>query len=717
MSQSTHAPLNTELAVNALISMAQRRGFHASLHEAEQAWEKVTVKNENERFAAAWRQLFYRHSAAETPLHLLTNAQLPAWVIGEGYVGIVTRVADGDQPVQVDWVEGSVPPAEGSFDRALVPVAPLPESDQSYLKEEKKGIATSAILTAVKEHAFIYRRVAVASIFINTIAILSSLFAMQIYNRVVPNLAYATLWFLAGGVFAAYCIDLLFKISRLRMTEAATRRIDEALSLYIFERLLGLKLDRRPSRIGSLVAQVRDYESIKAFITSSTLFAIVDLPFIFIFIAVIYMIAGPVAIVPAVFVLVNIVIGIVTYKPTARLQKMNLDSTVRRQGMLYEAVAGGEVLKSAGGEGRFADTWLTLTRDSSDKAEAMNTFNAIVQIITQFGQQLAYVFIIISGVYVIGQGDLTMGGLIACSILGGRTLGTISGISGIISRWHHASYSLRILNQLLSSQTDDRPDRQANVRSIPLDLAVKDLAYAYEGAELPNLAVPALEIPAGQRVAIIGKNGSGKSTLLKLLAGIATPAQGEVLIANLNFEECRPSWLREVIGYLPQEPRLFSGTLLDNLTLGMSMPSEERIYAALEKTGLSEAVKAHPQGLQLPISESGSGLSGGQKQLVALTRLVLQEPKIWLLDEPTASLDSAVEALIAKVVNDLSRETTVIYTTHRTSWLSYADRVLALDAGQIKADVPPEKLMNPQQAAARPQAAPAAQAAKKENVG
>ena len=234
------------------------------------------------------------------------------------------------------------------------------------------------------------------------------------------------------------------------------------------------------------------------------------------------------------------------------------------------------------------------------------------------------------------------------------------------------------------------------MKSAPLDLAMKELAYAYEGAEIPNLVVPALQIPAGSRVAIIGRNGSGKSTLLKLLAGVATPAQGEVLIANLNYEECRQSWLREVIGYLPQEPRLFSGTLLDNLTLGMSMPPEEKIYAALETTGLADAVNAHPQGLQLAISEAGGGLSGGQRQLVALTRMVLQQPKIWILDEPTASLDSTVETLIARVVEGLPKDTTVIFTTHRTSWLAHAQRVLIMSEGQVKGDMSPEELTKAQ---------------------
>lgn len=693
MLQNAKISVSRELGVKALVEMAQRRGLHASLHEAERAWSDVTVKNEHERLAAAWSWLFKRHSAAESPISLLTNSQLPAWVIGEGCLGILTKVPVGDDPAEIDWLEGSVHQAPTDVEVALVPVAPLAEQQESFLEQKQRGPATVAILEAMKAHAPIFRRVAVASVFINVIAILSSLFVMQVYDRVVPNLAYATLWFLASGVLLAYVIDVLFKVARQKLMEATTKRMDEALSLHVFERLLGLKLDRRPSRLGTLVAQVRDYESVKAFFTSTTLFAIADLPFIFVFILVIYLIAGPVALVPAVFVLACLVIGIVSYKPTARLQQMNNDAIVRRQGLLYEAVAGGEVVKSQGGEGRFSDAWLSSTREATDRGEALNNVTGAVRIATGFCQNIAYIGIIIVGVYVIETGELTMGGLIACSILGSRALATISNVASLILQWHHARYSLGILNQLLSTQSDDREDRQANVKSAPLDLRLQDMVYAYEGSELPQLVVPAINIPAGSRIAVLGRNGSGKSTLLKLFAGIGTPARGQVSIAGLDYEECRPSWLREVIGYLPQDPRLFSGTLLENLTLGMSMPEESAVYAALEKTGLLEAVNRHPQGLQLPIREGGAGMSGGQRQLVGLTRMVLQDPKIWLLDEPTANLDSTVEQLIASVLTALPADRTVIFTTHRQSWLKFSKRVLFLEDGQVKADLPTSEVV------------------------
>lgn len=719
MSESSVGKINRALGVKALMEMATRRGLHASLHEAEQAWDQVTVTDETARMSAAWRFLFKRHTAAPSPVRLLSPSQLPVWIVGHSCVGILTRLAEGDEPAEIEWLQGSVTDENLSLETALVPVAPLGEEREPFLAEKEHGPATKAIMAGMKAHAPVYWRVAIASTFINLIAILSSLFVMQVYDRVVPNFAYATLWFLASGVLLAYVFDLLFKFSRLKLTEASTKQLDEAISLNIFERLMGLKLDRRPNRLGTLVAQVRDYESVKAFFTSSTLFAIVDLPFIILFIIVIYMIAGPVAYVLATFVLISLLIGVVAYKPTARIQQENNEAIVRRQGLLYEAVAGGEIVKSQGGEARFADVWLDATRETTDRAADMNTITTSVQVITSFFQQISYVSIVIAGVYVIETGELTMGGLIACSILGGRALGTISGISSLLLRWHHARYSLKILNSLLSNQSDDNPDRQGSVKALPLDLTLKEISYAYEGSELPELVVPAMEIPAGSRIAVLGRNGSGKSTLLKLLAAVATPSAGEVRIAGLDYENCRPSWLRDVVGYLPQDPRLFSGTLVDNLTLGMSMPSEEAIFEALDKTGLLDAVKAHPQGLQIPIHEGGMGMSGGQRQLVALTRMVLQSPKIWLLDEPTASLDNRVERKIADVISNLPSDCTVIYTTHSQSWLAYCDRVLLLDEGQVKRDVSIDEFNNITQvarAAAAGQKGSVTAAGEKENA-
>jgi ATP-binding cassette, subfamily C, bacterial LapB len=672
--------LGAAAAAAALCEMALRRGLHATRLEAEQIWNQVSGATTADKLTAAWNWLFAGHSVERVPTPLAHNAQLPAWALQGNSVGIVTRLADGAQPLQVEWLD-------------VVPDKPLPiETLWIPVPPKMRGPATEAIIAAVKDHLPLFMRVAVASVFMNLISIVSSLFAMQVYDRVVPNFAYSTMWVLASGVLLAMLFELGFKLVRLRLLEASALRLDEALSSYFFEKLLALKLDRRPPRIGSLVAQFRDYESIKAFFTSTTLFVVADLPFLIVFVCIIAMIGGPVAWVMVVFVPVTLAIGLVVHRPVAKLQRAENDEANRRMGVLFEAVAGAETIKSQGGEPRFGDVWLRSTRASGILSGQLRNFNAYAQFALGFFQQLSYVAILIVGVYAIESGSVTMGGLIACSILAGRVLNNITQITQLMLQWHHAQYSLEILNNILSRPSDDDPGRESNTRTLPLDYTLHHVRYSYEGVQTVQLAVSELAIKAGERVAIIGHNGSGKSTLLRLLAGIATPVAGEVRLAGIDLQRCRPGWLRENIGYLPQEVRLYSGTLADNLSLGLSFPGEAALRAAMDQTGLALSLGRHPLGLNLPIREGGSGLSGGQRQLVGLTRLVLQRPKIWLLDEPSASLDKDSEERLIAVLQALPRDHTVIFTSHRPGWLALADRVLLMHDGVVKVDTPAERV-------------------------
>ncbi|MGB0955020.1 MAG: ATP-binding cassette domain-containing protein [Panacagrimonas sp.] len=681
-----------DVAVKAICDMAVRRGLHASRIEAEQAWRDVKAPSEPERLAAAWRWLFDGHTLDAMPLSMAQPSELPAWVMADGAIGVVKKLATDDRPAEVEWF-GRAPEDQSRLPRDLwVPISRGVADEGRVLPEKKRGPASAAIFAAMKNHMPLFRRVGIVTVFINMIAIVAAIFAMQVYDRVIPNFAYATLFVLASGVAVAYLFDLLFKVIRLKLLEGSARRLDEALSLYIFEKVMALKLDRRPSRVGSLVAQIRDYESIKAFFTSSTLFALADMPFIVLFIVVIYMIGGPVAYVLMAFVPLTILTGLIVYKPISRLQRDNNEEIIKRQGVLFEAIAGSETIKSQGGEPNFGNQWLRSTRVCGARGESLKTVSSYAQFATQLMQQLSFVGVLIVGVHVIEAGNLTTGGLIACSILSGRTLATISNITQLLLQWHNARYALDVLNQLLSVPSDESPQRQANTHAAPLDLSIKELKYAYEGAKVAQLVVPNLEIKAGERIAILGRNGGGKTTLVKLLAGLATPSGGEVRIAGLDMQMCRMSWLREVIGYLPQDVRLFSGTLDDNLTMGLSRPDEGRIMKALEASGLAAAVKKHPLGLQLPIREGGFGLSGGQRQLVGLTRLLLQNPRIWILDEPSASLDSEAEERLMNLVRSLPKDRTLIFTTHRPNWISLADRVLVIEDGLVKLDAPASKV-------------------------
>lgn len=679
-------------AAAAILEMAARRGLHASALEVETALKQLDAGNAVSWLSAAWAMVFAGHTTTTVPLALMHPGQLPAWVFAGHSVGLLNRLGtDGSTP-DIRWL--SAAPADAAAEQltVLAPLAPTLLPPDVGASKASDGIATAAIKAALKAHRPLFLRVGVASVLMNALAIGSSLFSMQVYDRVIPNFAEATLWVLGSGVVLAMVVEAVFKVLRLRLLESSAMRLDEAISLYFFEKLMALKVDRRPARVGSLVAQFRDYDAIKNFFTSTTLFALADLPFIALFVIVIGLIGGPVAWVVVAFVLVCILIGLVAYRPIARLQRSETDSSAQRLGLVFEAVAGGETLKSTAAEPRFSDVWQQSTRAAGKVGSALRSVTAYAQFVLGFFQQLAYVAIVIVGVYVIHAGDLTMGGLIACTILSGRALASIGQITQLLLQWHHARYALTTLDEILALPSDDDDSRQANTHIAPLAYAITNLRYAYGTVKNPQLEIPKLHIEAGTRLAVIGHNGSGKSTLLKLLCGIATPNEGQVTLAGLDLQRARPSWIRETVAYLPQEVRLFSGTLRENLTLGISVPDEATIMAAMEKTGLMRTLGRHPEGLNLMIQEGGSGLSGGQRQLVGITRMMLQQPRVWLLDEPSASLDKDAEDALIRLLVSLPKECSVIFTSHRPGWLGLAHRVLLLENGAIKVDAPAEQV-------------------------
>jgi ATP-binding cassette subfamily C protein LapB len=682
------AAVGFDIAVSSICEMASRRGLFASRQEAEQAWRNVSKGDLGERFAATWAWLFQGHSVERMPVELIEQPHLPAWLLAGEKVGIVRGFASESRDLEIDWI-GGAPQDVIVADEVWVPVspgmAPAVEADSA---RTPRGPASEALITALKAHLPLYGRVALITVFINCIAVLASLFTMQVYDRVVPNLAYATFFVLASGVLLAYVFDFIFKVLRLKLLDASARRLDEALSLYIFERVMHMKIDRRPTRVGQLVSQVRDYESIKNFMQASSMFAVADLPFALMFTAVIAMIGGTVALVPLIFIPITVLIGLAAYKPISKHLRDQNELMARRQGVLFEALAGAEVVKAHNGESFFANLWHRATRETGARTIALHEVSSYAQFSTNFVQQIAYIGILAVGVYEIQQGNLTTGGLIACSILGGRALGAIAGITNIFLQWHNARYALDVLNSLLASPSDAVTGREVHSRVGNLELRLEGLRYGYEGAAAPQLQVPKLLIRHGARIAIIGRNGGGKSTLMRLLAGLATPSAGEVRIAGLDMQQCRLSWLRETIGYLPQDVRLFSGTLEENLTMGIARPSEEKILEALQTVGLGAAVARHPLGLKLPMKEGGYGLSGGQRQMVGLARLILQDPGIWILDEPSASLDNETEERLMRFLATLPRSKTLIFSTHRPRWLSLADRVLIIEDGVIKTDAP-----------------------------
>ncbi len=659
---------------------ARQQGHAITINEVVQAFSSVRETTPLAAMCAAWHQLFPAEQLIPNALTDVRALSLPALVWHEGRFSWLTQ-----QP-------SAMPSAV-----VLVPLRLMPDVQSESVSQQKP--ATQAIKQALQAHAPIFKRVTIATLLINLLAIMTSLFAMQVYDRVVPNFAYATLWVLTLGIVIALVFDFVFKWVRLLFLETLSRRADAALSQFFFERLMAMKVDRRPAKAGTLVSQVRDYEAVKAFFTSTTLFAIADLPFALLFMLVIALLGGYVALVPLAFMPLCFAIGWLVQKPLSRFMQQQTDESARRHGILIDVIQGAESVKALHAEWRFGLLWEQLTRVLAGHAESVRRLSAKASFLTGSFQQLAYVLILVVGVYRIEAGALTMGGLIACSILGSRVLAAVAQITPLLVQWQQAKYALSVLDNLLVMPRDAVEEQQASALAVPLDIQMSSLTYAYDASAQICLRVPQLQIRAGERVAVIGRNGSGKSTLLRLLAGLATPSTGVVSLAGVDMQKSRQAWLRQSIGYLPQDVRLFAGTLRDNLLLGIASPEPAQLQAALARTGLKALVEQLPEGLDCLISEGGSGFSGGQRQLICITRLLLQQPSIWMLDEPSASLDSETEALLMSVIRELPAEITVIFTTHRKSWLALSTRILVVEGGGIRRDVASDALQSSDESA------------------
>ena len=642
-----------------------------------------------DKLATGWQALFPSDRVVRLSSHGLKSSQLPAWAKVDGQFVLVTTIeAEGKSYGVVD--SKGAARSVTDIGRAVWSLLTTP-TDSAEPPDPK--LASRAMRAALAEHRPWLIQVGVATLAINLLSIVVSLFAMQVYDRVVPNFAYSTLWVLASGVVLAMLFELAFKTFRLKLQERLTRRMDDGLSTFFLERVMALRLDQRPRTVGTLVAQVRDHESIKNFLTSTTLFALADLPFSLLFLSIIYMIGGwSVVVPPLVMIPIVLLVGFIAKQRLVYWQKQQTDESAVRSGLLFEAIDGAETVKSMAAEWRFSSLWRHVTDRVAEAGMMIREISGNATHMSYVFQQTAYLGVVIAGVYQIEAGKLSMGGLIACSILAGRALSVLSVVTNVLVQWQHTSYSLDILNRLLSIKGDGTEEQSAVSSEPALGYRIEGLKYAYDPLLGLNMDLPKFEVAPGERVAIVGRNGSGKSTLMKLLAGLSTPMAGTLRVGNIDILQARRDWLRSVVGYLPQSPRLFAGTLRDNLALGLSMPEESEIAAAAAQTGLDALIKQHPRGLDLKITEGGLGLSIGQRQLVALTRLVLQKPKIWLLDEPTTALDQEAEAKLLKYLQGLDATHTLIFATHQNSWLKFSTRIMMLEAGKIAADAPSDRV-------------------------
>lgn len=536
--------------------------------------------------------------------------------------------------------------------------------------------------------------IALGSFTANVLAVSVALFSLQVYDRVIPHQSEATLWVLAIGACLALLLEAFIKIARARLMDGAGRQIELNLLTLLMQRVMGMRSDLRGQSPSMTFSAMREFGSVREFFTASTIGTIADIPFIFVFLLLVASIAGPV-------VWVLILGGALMVIPGFFLQKRMLQLTQDTQGasakssrLLHEAIFERDTVKTQRAEDRVMRLWQELTTLSAMKSSEQRRLASILTFWSQGMQQMTYVAAVIAGTYLVFAGQFTVGSIIAVGILTSRTLAPLTQLAGTMARWGNVRAALDGLEAIAEAPQDALPGRTYLRRdALSGHFELRDVQFQYEDDGAPTLDIGAVQIKPGQKIAVLGSNGAGKSSLLKLLSGVYAPTKGRVLIDGTDMAQIEPRDLRRLIGYLGQDVRLFSGTLRDNLNLTLLERDDNRLMQALDFAGLGPFVREHHKGLDLEILDGGQGLSIGQRQSIGWARLWLQDPKVCLLDEPTAALDQTLESTLVSRLEKWMEGRTAVIATHRAPILSLTNRTLVLQNGRMTIDGPQDKVL------------------------
>jgi len=538
-------------------------------------------------------------------------------------------------------------------------------------------------------------KVLIATVIVNVLAVATSIFSLQVYDRVVPTQAYATLTTLVAGMVIIVCLDWFLKILRARILDSMACAVDKRISQKVFEHLLHLQLDIQPRSLGTLAAQIGGLDSVRQFFSSGLVFLLMDMPFALFFIAFIAVIGGVVGWVYFTLLPVAILLGYITQRRLARLMREQMMRHNERQGILVDSIRGAESIRASNATWRFAKQWQAITASMDGYNIQQKAISSLSMVTTTSLSTTAYVSAIVVGVLEIDAGNLTMGGLIACSILGGRVIAPVAQATQQLSQWQNVTQSLQMVNEVLLLPRERREDQSLLLpEELPESIELEKIRFAYPESPIQQLHLPELNFKSGERVLLLGPVGCGKSTLLKVLAGLYRPHEGRIRLGNADLWEIEPQMVASSLSYLPQSVHLFKGTLRSNLALSGTAGDSKLLHITRE-LGVDAIAASSSLGMDLPISEGGEGLSGGQRQLVALARVVINQPRIWLLDEPTASLDSESEAKVWKVLEENVREEDIlIVATHKPMHaMKLATRVIVMKQGEILHDGKPDVVM------------------------
>lgn len=599
-----------------------------------------------------------------------------------------------------------------SGESGLVPISiALEELSQLYIgryflvkKQFRYDERSPEILKTREGHWFwstiwqskkIYRDVLIASILINLFAIAAPMFTRLVYDKVVPNLAFETLWVLASGIFVIFLFDLTLKLMRSYFIDVAGKKSDILISSKLFSKVMGIRMESRPASVGAFARHLQEFESIREFFTSATIGSLIDLPFAILFLLLIWLMAGSLVFVPIIGVLILIIYSLLIQGPLRHTIEEGSRLASQKYANLIESLAGLETVKLFGAQSQFQYRWEEAVAHMANWSVKSRRITDGIQNTAGFVQQASNVGMIILGVYLIAQGELTMGGLIAATMLSGRAIGPMVQLSLLSTRYNQAKSSMTIIDQVMSMPDEQEEGKRYIHRPIIHGkIELDKVTFHYPDSPVASIRDLSLTINPGEKVAIIGRIGSGKTTLERLIMGLYKPTEGHVRIDDTDIDQLHHIDIRRNIGCVPQDSQLFYGTIRDNITLGRPLADDRDVLDAANRAGVTVFTQQDPAGLERQVGEGGLMLSGGQRQAVTIARAILGRPPVLLLDEPTSAMDNRSEMHIKQQLAQLKSTETLILITHKTSMLDVVDRVIVMEKGCIIADGPKSEVLN-----------------------
>ncbi len=546
----------------------------------------------------------------------------------------------------------------------------------------------------VNQNSGIFGMVLLGAVFINLFGLASPLFIMNVYDRVIPNSAIETGWALGIGALVVFVFDFIMRSLRAYLLDLAGRRIDVIATRRIYDQVLNMRLAHRPRSSGAFANMLRDFDSVRDFFTSATITALVDLPFSLFFLFIIYKLGGSVAFLLLGLFAVVFFVGLLIQFPLKSVVRKSTRTSEAKHGMLVETIHGLETIKAVGADGAFRARYGALVGENAAYGQSSRMISGLGINSATFVQQVASVLVVLLGMYLVADGTLSVGGLIACVILSGRALAPIGQVANLLTRYHQATGALKTLDEIMSKPVERPTERNFLHRpDIEGKIAFKKIAFEYPNVNRKVLDNISFTINPGEKVGLIGRIGSGKSTAARLMMGLYEPTEGTLLADDTDYRQIDPAELRRHFAYISQDVVLFNGSVRDNICASMPNASEEQILQASKSAGVHDFISQHPMGYDAPVGEHGEGLSGGQRQAIALARAMLIDPKVLICDEPTNAMDMQAEEAFKTYMKEHTKDKTLILITHKFPMLDMVDRLILLDQGQLLMDGPRDKVI------------------------